>query len=203
MRIIIFKLIFISVFVGMNLIGMDSINAEVYKWVDKNGKSHYTDSPSKIPRQYRENNSVNTLAPEDEGGGFTKKSMESKTQKKPITKTQKIKYKKAEKSFSQLVKADPDNPRGYIRRGHVRNLMGNTQSGKIDLNKGMKLIYTILSRHPNDCTAYQMMAEAYLYMKKYNKSITAIQKAIKISPQIKVYRRDLQAIRKEMQRVNS
>ncbi|MGV7222354.1 MAG: DUF4124 domain-containing protein [Nitrospinales bacterium] len=32
--------------------------AGVYKWVDETGKTHYTDSPAKIPREYRDKKSV-------------------------------------------------------------------------------------------------------------------------------------------------
>jgi len=28
-------------------------DAQIYKWTDQNGKTHYTDSPAKIPRKYR------------------------------------------------------------------------------------------------------------------------------------------------------
>lgn len=180
----------------MNISYADFSYAGVYKWIDENGKSHYTDSPSKIPRKYRENNSVNTLVSGDEEGNVNGQ------QRKPVSQAQKIQYKKAEKALSQFVQADPGNPRGYIRRGHVRNLMGNTKSGARDINQGLRMVNRRLSKHPNDCTAYQMMAEAYRYMRQYDKSIIAIQKAIKISPQVKNYRRDLQAIRNEMSKAN-
>ena len=28
-------------------------SAKIYKWKDENGKTHYTDSPAKIPKKYR------------------------------------------------------------------------------------------------------------------------------------------------------
>jgi clan AA aspartic protease (TIGR02281 family) len=40
-------------FIALSFIAIP-VSAKIYKWKDESGKTHYTDSPSKIPKKYRE-----------------------------------------------------------------------------------------------------------------------------------------------------
>ncbi len=40
----------LTLLVAFSLVCSDRVEAKVYKWVDEQGKTHYTDSPAKIPK---------------------------------------------------------------------------------------------------------------------------------------------------------
>jgi hypothetical protein len=43
-----------TVIVFFSLIWVTDVNAEIYKWRDENGITHFTDNPTKVPKAYRE-----------------------------------------------------------------------------------------------------------------------------------------------------
>jgi len=50
------KLTFILSFLLIFILLDHPVDAKVYKWKDENGKTHYTDSPNKIPFKFRPKN---------------------------------------------------------------------------------------------------------------------------------------------------
>ncbi len=75
--------VFLIVLLAGASIATSPASAKIYKWKDENGKTHFTDSPSKIPLQYRK----------DKGQDSGPKTSTSKL-KKPTSSTSKIQSKK-------------------------------------------------------------------------------------------------------------
>jgi hypothetical protein len=52
----------------------NTATAKMYKWKDDSGKTHYTDSPNKIPKKYRNKNKTDTIGSSFVPAASTKKS---------------------------------------------------------------------------------------------------------------------------------
>ena len=85
------------------------------------------------------------------------------------------KYKKAEKVYEEIIKANPDDDKAYLELGMSYWFRGRPSEAEEMYKKSIEI-------NPENDTAYCMLGMRYRHQKKYSKAEEMYEKAIEINP---------------------
>ena len=168
------------------LVFQSPAHSAMYKWVDENGKTHFTDNPSKIPQNSKSKGQYKKFAQP----GLKKGKSLSKAAYHEIM-ANVFDYKKIQKAVKNLVKAkelNPSDPWIYITGSMVELINGYNGNDRYDSKnydedsvvKGFTLAQHAVQLEPKESMAHSNMARFHILTKNYNLAMSSINLAMKL-----------------------
>jgi len=109
---------------------------------------------------------------------------------------------KAIEIFSSAITLDANRCEGWIHRGGAKIQNGDKSGGRADIERGLDIIETEITKNPTNDRMYYFRATALRQLKEYDRALTAIKQAIELNPKRMNYPTDLKVIEMEKKHAN-